>query len=50
MYKIWISTSAMTPWRASLNFRADGVVFFFLCDLLCLLVGFAHGKRLKFNF
>jgi hypothetical protein len=35
-YKIWISTSVVTPWQAPLNFRADRVVFFFLCDLLCL--------------
>jgi hypothetical protein len=25
----------MTPLRAPLNFRADCVVFFFRCDLLC---------------
>jgi hypothetical protein len=36
MCKIWISNSAMTPWRAPLNFRVDRVVFFFHCDLLCL--------------
>jgi hypothetical protein len=36
MCKIWISNSAMTPWRAPLNFRVDRVVFFFRCDLLCL--------------
>jgi hypothetical protein len=36
MCKIWISNSAMTPWRALLNFRVDRVVFFFRCDLLCL--------------
>jgi hypothetical protein len=26
----------MTPWRAPLKFRADRVVFFFRCALLCL--------------
>jgi hypothetical protein len=28
IYKIWISTSALTPWLAPLSFRADRVVMF----------------------
>jgi hypothetical protein len=28
IYKIWISTSALTPWWAPLSFRADRVVVF----------------------